>query len=90
MKRFSKPLAGVLGLTAACAAYCAIPIALPTILAVAGVASASLGGGSVAMAIGAAALALFGVAWWQRTKRTAAALSKACSCDTSCDVKACP
>jgi hypothetical protein len=90
MKRFAKPLAAVLGLTAACAACCAIPIALPAILAIAGVTSASLGASSVAVAIGAAAVSLFGVAWWQRAKRKAAAANKACSCDTSCDVKSLP
>lgn len=90
MKLFTKPLAGVLGLTAACAACCTIPIALPAILAVTGVTSATLGAGSVAVAIGAGATALLGVSLWRRAKRKAANANKACSCDTSCGAKACP
>ena len=73
-----KPFTAVLGLTAACAACCAIPIALPAILAVAGVTSASLGLDSVAVAIGAAATVLFGAALWQRARMVATASSKAC------------
>jgi hypothetical protein len=85
-----KPLAAVVGLTAACAACCAIPLAVPTILAVTGLASASLGAGSVGVAIVTAATSLFGVALWQRARRKAAAAKKDCSCDTSCGVKVCP
>lgn len=85
-----KPFAAVLGVTAACAACCAIPVALPAILALAGVTSASLGAGSVAIAVGAAAASLLAVARWQRVGRNAAAAIKACSRDTSCNVKASP
>lgn len=85
-----KPFSAVLGVTAACAACCAIPIALPAILAFAGVTSASLGAGSVAIAIGVAAASLLAVALWERARTKAAVANKACSCDASCDVKACP
>ena len=85
-----KPSAAVLGVTAACAACCAIPVALPAILAFAGVTSASLGAESAAVAIGAAAASLLAVALWQRVRSKAAAANKACRCDTSCNVKACP
>ena len=88
MKLFPKPLTTVLGLTAAFAACGAIPIAMPAILAVAGMTSASLGAGSVAAVIGAAAVSLFAVALWQRARRKAAA-KKSYGCDTGCDWKAC-
>lgn len=68
MKRSMKPLAAVRGLTAACAACCAIQIMLPAILALAGVTSASLGAGSVGLGMGAAAVFLFAVAFWQQMK----------------------
>ena len=50
-----KPLGAVLGLTAACAACCAILLAVPTILAVAGITSAWLGAHVVGTAIAATA-----------------------------------
>lgn len=84
-----KPFAAVLGLTAACAACCAIPIALPAILAVAGLTSASFGMGSVAVVIGAAATMLFGAALWQRAKMAATAPSKNCGSENGCGRKTC-
>ena len=82
-----KPLAAVLGLTAACAACCAIPLAAPTILAMASVASASLGAELGGIAIAATAALLFGVALWQRARSKAAA-KKACGCDVACETGA--
>ena len=83
------PLAAVLGLTAACAACCAVPLALPAILAFAGVTSASVGAGYLAAASGGAALSLLGFLLWQRARRKAVGAGKDGGCSTSCDVKAC-
>ena len=83
-----KPLAAVLGLAAACAACCAIPILFPAVLALAGVTAASLGAPTVAAGIVAAAASLLGVALWQRVRRKEAAAKKSCSCETSCEAGA--
>jgi len=80
-----KPLGAVLGLTAACAACCAILLAVPTILAVAGITSAWLGAHVVGTAIAATAALLFGVALWQRARSKSAAAKKDCGCDVSCE-----
>ena len=73
-----KPLTAAAGLTAACIACCAIPLAIPTLLGVAGVASASFGNTSVALITGALAVSLSALAVWQRAKKRA--VNARCGC----------
>jgi hypothetical protein len=64
-----KPAIGLLGVTAACAACCAIPLALPTLLAAAGLGLGVVGLPVAALATGTAAVLLAFMARRKRAKR---------------------
>jgi hypothetical protein len=76
-----KPLLAILGLIAACAACCAIPLAVPMLLALSSVASAFSGFETAAAVMGGVAAIALAVAAWQRAGKT-----RRCSlwCGNSC------
>ena len=82
-----KPVLATLGVVGACAACCAIPLALPLLsgLSVAGLASIdwdwlNIGGEVAAVGAGLAAAALVGGGLWWHRKRRATRCASACSC----------